>query len=68
MSETDSNPSTLSHVAGRAASNTTRQIPQEDAPQKRDLIAGLEKGLQVIEAFDQERSRLTISEVARRID
>jgi IclR family pca regulon transcriptional regulator len=37
-----------------------------DAPLKRDLIAGLEKGLQVIEAFDQERSRLTISEVAQR--
>jgi IclR family pca regulon transcriptional regulator len=31
---------------------------------KRDLVAGLEKGLQVIEAFDQERSRLSIAEVA----
>jgi IclR family pca regulon transcriptional regulator len=30
----------------------------------RDLIAGLDKGLQVIAAFDQERSRLTIGEVA----
>jgi len=38
----------------------------DDGPLKRDLIAGLEKGLQVIEAFDQERSRLTISEVAQR--
>ncbi|MBY0238738.1 MAG: helix-turn-helix domain-containing protein [Burkholderiaceae bacterium] len=36
------------------------------APHPRDLIAGLEKGLQVIEAFDQERSRLTIAEVAER--
>jgi IclR family pca regulon transcriptional regulator len=36
------------------------------APQARDLIAGLDKGLQVIEAFDQERARLTISEVAAR--
>jgi IclR family pca regulon transcriptional regulator len=36
------------------------------APAVRDLIAGLDKGLQVIEAFDQERSRLTISEVAVR--
>jgi IclR family pca regulon transcriptional regulator len=36
------------------------------APHKRDLIAGLEKGLQVIEAFDQERARLTIAEVAER--
>ncbi len=32
----------------------------------RDLVAGLEKGLQVIEAFDQERSRLTIAEVVER--
>jgi IclR family pca regulon transcriptional regulator len=36
------------------------------APAARDLIAGLDKGLQVIAAFDQERSRLTISEVAER--
>jgi IclR family pca regulon transcriptional regulator len=36
----------------------------DDQPLKRDLVAGLEKGLQVIAAFDQERSRLTISEVA----
>ena len=33
---------------------------------KRDLVAGLEKGLAVIEAFDQQRPRLTISEVAER--
>ena len=32
----------------------------------RDLIAGLGKGLAVIEAFDQERSRLSITEVAER--
>jgi IclR family transcriptional regulator, pca regulon regulatory protein len=31
---------------------------------KRDTIAGLDKGLQVIEAFDQDRSRLTIADVA----
>jgi IclR family pca regulon transcriptional regulator len=36
------------------------------APAARDLIAGLDKGLQVIEAFDQERSRLSITEVAAR--
>lgn len=36
------------------------------APAARDLIGGLDKGLQVIEAFDQERPRLTISEVAVR--
>ena len=35
-----------------------------DGPLKRDLVAGLEKGLAVIEAFDQDRPRLTISEVA----
>ena len=35
-------------------------------PLKRDLVAGLEKGLAVIEAFDQDRPRLTISEVAGR--
>jgi IclR family pca regulon transcriptional regulator len=33
-------------------------------PQKRDLIAGLEKGLAVISAFDQDRPRLTMTEVA----
>lgn len=36
------------------------------APQQRDLIAGLEKGLAVIAAFDGERPRLTIAEVAQR--
>ena len=36
------------------------------SPLKRDLVAGLEKGLSVIAAFDQERPRLTISEVASR--
>lgn len=35
-------------------------------PAQRDLVAGLEKGLQVIEAFDQDRPRLTIAEVAQR--
>lgn len=38
----------------------------EPGPPKRDLVAGLEKGLAVIEAFDQTRPRLTISEVAER--
>ncbi|MBP8270545.1 MAG: helix-turn-helix domain-containing protein, partial [Sphaerotilus sp.] len=32
----------------------------------RDLLGALEKGLLVIEAFDQDRARLTISEVAVR--
>ncbi|AKJ27695.1 IclR family transcriptional regulator domain-containing protein [Caldimonas brevitalea] len=34
--------------------------------QKRDFIAGLEKGLAVIEAFDQPQSRLSMTEVATR--
>lgn len=34
--------------------------------QKRDFIAGLQKGLSVIEAFDQEQSRLSMTEVAQR--
>lgn len=36
----------------------------QQVPLERDLVASLEKGLKVIEAFDQERSRLTIAEVA----
>jgi IclR family pca regulon transcriptional regulator len=39
---------------------------EREVPHGRDLIAGLDKGLQVIESFDGERSRLTISEVAQR--
>lgn len=37
-----------------------------DAPQRRDLVAGLEKGLAVICAFDQERPLLSVTEVAER--
>jgi IclR family pca regulon transcriptional regulator len=40
------------------------ETPPPPGPQKRDLIAGLEKGLAVIAAFDQDRPRLTMSEVA----
>jgi len=36
----------------------------DDVPSPRDLVNGLEKGLQVIQAFDQERSRLSIADVA----
>ncbi|HAT29622.1 MAG TPA: IclR family transcriptional regulator [Janthinobacterium sp.] len=35
-------------------------------PAPRDLIAGLEKGLQVIEIFDQQSGRLSIADVAAR--
>src|SRR5437868_5021216 len=38
--------------------------PVPPVPLKRDLIAGLEKGLSVIAAFDQDRPRLTMTEVA----
>ncbi|MGY4827371.1 IclR family transcriptional regulator domain-containing protein [Sphaerotilaceae bacterium SBD11-9] len=53
------------------AFNNETALPEATAavdggPHKRDLIAGLEKGLAVIEAFDQDRPRLTISEVATR--
>jgi IclR family pca regulon transcriptional regulator len=42
-------------------------VPAEAPPPlRRDLIAGLEKGLAVIEAFDQLQPRLTIGDVAAR--
>ena len=59
----------LQSVASPATAPHARLHADEEAPaspHKRDLIAGLEKGLQVIEAFDQERPRLTIAEVASR--
>ena len=52
--ERSSEASSASAVPSRTAST----------PLKRDLIAGLEKGLSVIAAFDQDRPRLTMSEVA----
>jgi IclR family pca regulon transcriptional regulator len=54
--------------AGDEARECARVAHGADAPlvQQRDLIAGLEKGLAVIEAFDQERPRLSITEVAER--
>jgi IclR family pca regulon transcriptional regulator len=36
-----------------------------DDVQDRDVVAGLEKGLSVIEAFDQAHPRLTLSDVAK---
>ncbi len=41
-------------------------LPETADIAERDLLGGLEKGLRVIEAFDQDRPRLTISEVALR--
>ncbi len=43
-----------------------RSSPKPPAAQPRDLIGGLEKGLQVIEAFNDEHPRQTIAEVATR--
>lgn len=50
--------------AVQGAGDAATAVPS--GPLKRDLVAGLEKGLAVIESFDQERPRLTISEVAER--
>jgi len=47
-----------------ASFGATASRPPNAGPQKRDLIAGLEKGLAVIAAFDQDRPRLTMTEVA----
>ena len=47
-------------------SATSADALASSGPLKRDLVAGLEKGLAVIGAFDQERPRLTIAEVAQR--
>lgn len=44
----------------------TPSLPTRVGPNPRDLIGGLANGLAVIEAFDQDRPRLTISEVALR--
>jgi IclR family pca regulon transcriptional regulator len=48
------------------AAESTASAAAPPGPHKRDLIAGLEKGLMVIEAFDQQRPRLTITQVAAR--
>lgn len=56
-------PEDREHAQDRASAASAKE-QLAAAPLKRDLVAGLEKGLAVIEAFDQERPRLTISEVA----
>ncbi len=58
--ETEISPE-LATTSGLAAAVAA---PAKPGPQKRDLIAGLEKGLAVISAFDQDRPRLTMTEVA----
>jgi len=59
-SEFEDSPQGFAPDEGNAA------IEPGSTPHRRDLVAGLEKGLMVIAAFDQERPRLTISEVAAR--
>lgn len=49
-----------------ALSPHSPEPPARPAPLQRDLVASLEKGLAVIAAFDQDRPRMTISEVAQR--
>ncbi|MET0519652.1 MAG: IclR family transcriptional regulator C-terminal domain-containing protein [Burkholderiaceae bacterium] len=56
----------LAAVAAPLPATSDAAPASESGPLKRDLVAGLEKGLAVIESFDQERPRLTISEVAAR--
>lgn len=61
---------TFFRIAGAMLNVETTDRPEAasaavgTAIHQRDFIAGLDKGLQVIAAFDQERSRLTIGEVA----
>jgi len=59
-SEYEDSPQGFAPDEGNAA------LEPGSTPHRRDLVAGLEKGLMVIAAFDQERPRLTISEVAAR--
>jgi IclR family pca regulon transcriptional regulator len=40
-------------------------MPAKADIQDRDIVGGLEKGLAVIEAFDERRVRLSLSEVAQ---
>ena len=61
-----STENTRAQVKGNFESASNDASMRHEPPQKRDLVAGLEKGLSVIEAFDQQRPRLTISEVAER--
>jgi len=45
--------------------STTAAVPaRERVPDERDRVAGLEKGLAVITAFDDDHPRMTMSEVA----
>lgn len=45
---------------------TSAPLPNAPGPLRRDLVAGLEKGLAVICAFDRERGQLSVTELAQR--
>jgi IclR family transcriptional regulator, pca regulon regulatory protein len=54
-------------LASRPATHpTAARVPTAAALQKRDWIAGLEKGLSIIEAFDDAHPRLTASQAGAR--
>jgi IclR family transcriptional regulator, pca regulon regulatory protein len=79
-----STPQTLASTRQHAVGFTSNQPPMRPnarsvsakkdtalpspAPLKRDLVAGVEKGLSVIAAFDRDRPQMTISEVASHCD
>lgn len=45
-----------------------RAMPAAPAPRNKDRIAGLAKGLRLLEAFDAAHARMTVSEAARAVD
>lgn len=61
-------PAPLPPRQAEPARRPDADTPPRPAPLGRDLVAGLEKGLAVIAAFDHDRPRMTISEVAQRCD
>jgi IclR family pca regulon transcriptional regulator len=59
--------SSKNHRMNAPAANLPSTQPQAESPlDKRDWIAGLEKGLSVIEAFDDAFPRMTASQVGER--
>ncbi len=53
-------------MTDEAEDNAPQNAPQESGLDRRDWIAGLEKGLRIIEAFSDSHPRLTPSTAARR--
>ena len=44
---------------------TTGRVVEADAARETDFVQSLERGLAVIQAFDEDNTALTLSEVAR---